>query len=247
MYMTFGMDVEFLLETPRSKRRVPACGLFGGTKQEPIPVPLTGYEHYLMQEDGPALELNCPPAETVSEFVLHAKNLRHIAHTLAAERKLRIITDWDWAYFGPVEYWKGSKYRGMRTIGCDPDYDAFSSSLEPRRIPELSEFEGFRFAGGHIHIGYNTEWYSARSMAASLAGALAPFHNPDSARYKWYGIPGIYRPKSYGVEYRSLGNTFVLDDAVLTRLAVALDEWRLRFEREARYAYIDNNYMGVAA
>lgn len=232
--LTFGMDVEFLLLMKRKNRAVPACGLFGGTKKNPIQVPFED-NGIMMQEDGACLELNCPPCNTVGEWAMMARRLGSAAKRLADEKGLRVSRASD-ELFSHIPYKK--KYARMFVVGCDPDFDAFREGQQ-RRVFDIEEFNNLRFAGGHIHVGYDTSELDPTLFARAMAYYLMHLHNQFNHRFRYYGYPGIFRPKPYGVEYRSLDNTFCLHDYTLIEVAAGLDRMRHDWEHN-RQTFINN-------
>src|SRR5690606_38953847 len=81
---------------------------------------------------------------------------------------------------------------------------------------------GIRTASGHIHIGWtlgqditDQDHIEACQMAAKqldiLTGMVARLWDRDTVRKTMYGNWGAYRPKHYGVEYRTLSNQWVDD------------------------------------
>lgn len=90
-------------------------------------------------------------------------------------------------------------------IGCDIDYQ----NGAPRN-PIKSDTLGLaRYAGGHIHFDVDdciAPDYAASVCDVMLAVACIAAGEQQGGRRKVYGLPGIYRPKSYGVEYRTLSN-----------------------------------------
>jgi len=66
-----------------------------------------------------------------------------------------------------------------------------------------------RFAAGHIHVGYDTSTVPPDIMAKflDLSLGLSTLHlDKQGARRQFYGVPGLFRAKPYGVEYRTLSN-----------------------------------------
>jgi len=96
--------------------------------------------------------------------------------------------------------------------GCDPDFDAWGMCENP--VIDLEETTT-RYAGGHLHFGLDyasspskVTAFIKRLDASIGVGMLAIFGVSD--RFKTYGRFGAHRPKSYGVEYRSIDNSWLL-------------------------------------
>ncbi|GAG31469.1 unnamed protein product, partial [marine sediment metagenome] len=66
-----------------------------------------------------------------------------------------------------------------------------------------------RSCGGHVHLGgdFKCPDFVAALFAELFIGFYAGMYaQPGDPRAGWYGKPGIYRPKPYGIEYRSPNN-----------------------------------------
>lgn len=90
--------------------------------------------------------------------------------------------------------------------GCDPDFCAYDEEIKPRIVTLDLMALPVRYFGGHLHVGYNVEmlppWALTRIMdAVWYLGWLKK--DDQKGRRGVYGKAGIYRPKSYGVEYRT--------------------------------------------
>jgi hypothetical protein len=109
-----------------------------------------------------------------------------------------------------------TKAKGFVEVGCDP----FLTVYEKEAIKyDVCTLGSYRFAGGHIHIGYDhitevtAEMNEAiiRNMDFIYLGFIEPLILDDEApeRMETYGTPGAYRHKPYGVEYRTPSNVWV--------------------------------------
>lgn len=108
-------------------------------------------------------------------------------------------------------------------LGCDPDYSGYTMKLNT--FPQLPN-PAMRSAGGHVHIGWGTgfdrlstefiQYCSALAVELDYyIGAPSLAWDSDSTRRKIYGAAGAFRPKSYGMEYRSLSNQWLLSDELI--------------------------------
>src|SRR5690606_24428610 len=111
------------------------------------------------------------------------------------------------------------------TFGCQPDYNAYTMQTNLR--PNTSD-ETLRSAGGHIHIGYkdapeyDPEYYIPDEERANIVRALDLFIGvpsillePDNKRKELYGKAGAFRPKPYGLEYRTISNYYMEDKKLI--------------------------------
>lgn len=94
-------------------------------------------------------------------------------------------------------------------FGCSPDFIFHPSRGVMRRsVPRAVKDSGWRELGFHIHIDLPGGSEHAAPFARALAESL-PHTTPAVDYAPWYRLPGTFRPKPYGVEYRSLGATAV--------------------------------------
>lgn len=208
------MSVEFLIGADpelfvrdRDGNLVSAYGMIPGTKSDPFEV-----EGGAVQVDGMALEFNINPAKTADEFNNNIVNvLRQLKEMIPAGYEFD---------FSPVaEFGKDyiqSQPEEARELGCDPDFNAYTGKANPKPNVDYP----FRTASGHIHIGWTSaqdinvqEHIEACHMAVKqldcILGLPSRRWDKDRTRATMYGKFGAYRPKHYGVEYRTLSNTWV--------------------------------------
>lgn len=208
--ITIGADPEFFIREADTGLSIPVCGLLGGTKEKPIPVGAYG-----VQEDNVMCEYNIPPVTDVARFARHIREGRAaVMERLGVTYPGRYDTD-----LAPSRLFSHAALDSAqaRVFGCSPDFDAYAMGAPHRRfIPEELEEErgGWRFAGGHVHIGYHEVQsfdvppYVAAQFADVFIGLTALEHDKQGKRREYYGTPGRYRPTSYGIEYRTLSNAW---------------------------------------
>jgi hypothetical protein len=204
MQITIGADPELFLM--KGEEFVSAHGVIPGTKGAPYKV-----ECGAVQVDGMALEFNIDPAKTPGDFT------KNIAVVMT---KLRDMVDREYhLVLAPTAYFSKEEMEQQPPeallLGCDPDYNAYTEQENPK-----VEDPGFmRVAGGHIHIGFvpyananpKDEFFiaSCAKLVKELdiwLGVPSIFLDKDNERRKLYGKAGAFRPKPYGVEYRTLSN-----------------------------------------
>lgn len=189
---------------------VPVCGLVGGTKETPIQFPLAQVAGYKYQEDNVTFEVNIPPCDSVAAFSAAIRRVRELSEGLLAIKGLKPDYARSAVRFGA----KDLQSEQAMTIGCDPDMCAYGGeddspiSREPFDIKQLGTW---RFAGGHVHFGYDVEGLGIpHHVVARLIDACVylPLINQDKqkTRRQFYGLAGLYRPKPYGIEYRTMSN-----------------------------------------
>ena len=201
--ITIGADPELFLIDIGSGLPISSIGLVGGTKSHPRI--LNEKSGLRVLEDNVTLEFNLNPHNNVDSF-LNAikKSTKYISDKIAYPLSARISTH-DALEFNPA-YLENIQ---ARTSGCDPDFDAYKRGQ--MRMPRpLSLLGNWRCAGGHIHLGYNVAEASTPPWAiAQFLDVFATlfwdehFSTETMVRRNYYGAPGIYRPKPYGIEYRT--------------------------------------------
>lgn len=234
---TLGADPEFFIK--RGKQIIPICGLVGGTKKEPIQFPYTNTKDYKYQEDGAAFEFNIPPASSEPKFIGSIQLAREMTTLLLQEKGLALDTKTIAAASFSHEM---LRHPLLQTIGCSPDYDGFNNGME-RPSPTLAMFGNQRFVGGHLHFGYDVKKVDEHIMAQLVdLFVYSPFleHEPFTMRSEIYGVPGVYRPKPYGIEYRRFSNMWALNDNYLYAVT-GLSFWLMR-EIEYNLSQIENFY-----
>lgn len=190
---------------------VSAHDLLPGTKTKPFPV-MGG----AVQVDGTAAEFNINPAASFEEFNENISQvLEKLQEMLPPDHYLKAQSYVEW----PEEYFEKLPFTA-KELGCMPDFDAWTGRRNPK--PRLKQRPTLRTAAGHLHIGF-TEGASLQDpehirncqrMAQLMdwhVGAWSTVIDPDSTRRLLYGKAGACRYKSYGVEYRTLSNFWVLD------------------------------------
>lgn len=201
--ITIGADPEMFAYRIDNEKPVPIIGKLGGTKFQPKPF-LNG----AVQEDNVMAEFNIAPATSASEFSASIGQmidgmqdflkpqglfLQNVAHEKFTAKQLN----------HPQAF----------TIGCEPDFNAWTEEPNPHITAEL--LGNIRVAAGHVHVGYpnpnqdpNSRIIIARLMDC-LLGLPSLLLDPDRTRRQFYGKAGAYRPKPYGLEYRVLSNFWI--------------------------------------
>lgn len=204
MKVTVGADPEVFLG--KNGVFVSAHNLVPGTKAEP---------HHIfkgaVQVDGMAAEFNIDPAENEDEFMF---NLDVVLGQLK-----EIVPDYDFLQQASVsfneEFMAEIPFYALE-LGCEPDYNAYTGEVNTK--PDGKTLK--RTAGGHIHIGgfesdnpFESFHYSQmRNIIRALdqtVGVASLIWDKDDERRSLYGQAGAFRPKTYGVEYRTLSNAWI--------------------------------------
>lgn len=196
-----GADPEVFMQ--ENGRIISAIGRVPGTKTAPYPVPLGA-----VQVDNVLAEFNINPAASREEFV------RNIKEVLASLRGMGDIVVQASHEFSDEELAAFPKEAFV--FGCDPDYCCYTGDENPK--PKGPK--GLRTAGGHIHVGYDVasgpESYQVVAAMDIVLGLPSVFMDTDNRRRILYGKAGAFRPKPYGVEYRTLSNFWLGSDELIS-------------------------------
>lgn len=207
--ITAGCDPEVAIF--KGSQIISACDMVPGTKNNPFPVEgsLVGL---MLQEDNVSLEFNIKAcaARTFSTNIQYA---------------LKELTPQVEKYFGKGAHWvTGDAFEydprvlthpKAMAFGCDPDFLAHERGA-PRMPVSPAKAGRMRYFAGHIHVGYDTsliteamlpKWALVQGMEwGGYLHNVVNGRDPQPGRRKMYGLPGLFRPKPYGVEYRTPSN-----------------------------------------
>lgn len=135
-------------------------------------------------------------------------------------------------------------WESAMTFGCSPDYQDGMRREVPPGVKETN----IREAGIHIHMDLHPEFRDQRppgmiemqegeptnarrvaQVAAEFAEAISFLYEPETDDL-WYRQPRVYRPTTYGIEYRSVGASICNDeDRLYTLFSVAQSYMRDHF------------------
>jgi len=199
--MKLGADPE--LFWVRGDNPVSVIGKLGGTKDHPRDIG----QGCAVQEDNVAAEFNIPPCESLDAFIHHINyNLAFLekeADKIGAKLSLTAS-----AIFSAGEL---ANPKAME-FGCEPDFNAWTMDVNPR--PTASNF-ALRSAGGHIHMSTDEDYIQViRAMDLHIGAQLIKV-DKDTRRRELYGKAGAFRPKDYGVEYRTPSNYWISDEKLM--------------------------------
>lgn len=204
---------------------IPVCGRIGGTKEQPLIIdnlieatygPEGGRRNrenvdrrgnYAVQEDNVMLEFNIPAYREGSYFTdAITKMLAVMENSVLSPKDLRFKCE-VMHTFRPESL---EPFLQAFTVGCLPDLDAYVEGDNRERQPfSAVHFGNHRFCGGHLHVQYNHN-NVPRHIFAQFMDVVAqlPFIRWDKQKMRrmFYGLPGLYREKPYGIEYRTPSN-----------------------------------------
>jgi len=217
--ITIGADIELFLQHRQTKEIVSAEGYVQGTKDHPYCFDAKNL-FFATSLDNVLAEFCIPPAHNKVEFYNNIrKSVWYINKTIPK----------DYCTVALPSAHLAEKYlqtEQARKFGCEPDYNAYTGYQNNR---PFCEDLTLRSAGGHIHIGYKDATHytpntheikdlDRRAIIQALdlfVGVPSIILEPDNKRKELYGKAGSFRPKPYGVEYRTPSN-FYLQNKTLT-------------------------------
>lgn len=209
-----GSDIELFLQDKDTKEIISAEGFIKGTKYEPFVFDEQN-KYFATSLDNVLMEFCIPPAKTAEEFYNNiTKSMDYINSTLPDDLCAAILPS------------ANLESRWLTTpqainFGCEPDFNAYTGYFNQR---PHSKDNTLRSAGLHLHIGYEDaekfhhyQYYGDKTRCSLIKtldlflGVPSVLIEPENKRRELYGKAGAFRPKSYGVEYRTLSNYFVSD------------------------------------
>lgn len=227
-----GADPELCIFDGRTGQPVPAwevtSGLKRGDKEGLVMPQVPGLN---MHADGVALEFNFDPVvPTNFQSAVSFSTAAIAEHVQKKNKNYRL------SYQGAITGYnaKALAHPLANEMGCDEDFSAYADN--PRTARNVSGWKaeiekiatGVKFFGGHIHVGYDKSkcppWAAARLMDLFITMPLVGHDPLGGIRGKFYGAPGSYRPKPYGVEYRSLSNFWVRHRDITRMIASRIEK-----------------------
>jgi hypothetical protein len=211
MEIMLGADPEIFAK--KGNEFVCAWGLIPGNKKNPHKV-----KRGAVQVDGFALEFNIDPVKTEEDFVVSIHEVLQQLYAMVPGYEVVAVPTAPFA----MEYIKAQP-KEAQELGCDPDFNAWEAGMEFAK-PDGSC--AFRTGAGHIHVGWtkNADIHDPAHtlMCCDLVrqldfylGLPSVVLDKDKQRRSLYGKAGCFRPKPYGVEYRTLSNFWLNDDKLI--------------------------------
>lgn len=169
-----------------------------------------------LQQDGFAAEFNIDPSPAY-DFERFNQN---IVKTIADLRdELNKNGKYNLAIQPVMEFdpeYMAAQPEHVKELGCDPDFNAYTLLANPRPDGDRA----FRSGAGHIHFGWGADipvdnedhlniCAGFVKMLDATVGMLMCYIDRDPRRRDLYGKAGAFRPKSYGVEYRTPSNAWL--------------------------------------
>lgn len=202
MKFTIGSDPEYFLQDSGGKL-ISAIGVVEGSKESPHKVN-NGHVH----PDNVCIEMNTKPATNKDDFIIVTRNLLEEVRGIALSSGL-ILSGRSYGEFTDDQL----QHPDAAEAGCEPDFNAYTDG-KPNTPPNYLTTRA-RAAGGHIHIGIEggtppTALLHRFVKVLDLCIALPMVCRDEPNRRELYGKAGSYRPKPYGLEYRTPSNGWTL-------------------------------------
>lgn len=157
-----------------------------------------------VQVDGTALEIGIDPASSAQEFSDNCEHvMAQVRDLIGPEFSIAPSSE---AIF-PEEYFNTIPDH-FKMMGCQPDFNGFELKMNKAMTNGKAMKDPRRFAGGHLHI--SIEGKTTEELVEFLlpvldknVGLYCLSLDPNSQRLSTYGAPSNFRPKDYGIEYRT--------------------------------------------
>lgn len=199
-----GGDPEVFIRDRKTGEIIPSCNRIGGMKGNGIRIPETGGYQVKVLEDNVAVEFNFTPFS--DQYTGHdtVRTIVEVGNSWLRTRGFEMV---------PVAQHEFSTSQlstpKAQVFGCDPDFVAYDTDDKLRAVDPLL-VGNYRFCGGHLHLGFENPQKIPHAAIAILMdmfiGLPSIAIDAQHARRKWYGLAGLYRPKPYGMEYRTMSN-----------------------------------------
>jgi hypothetical protein len=201
--MRLGSDPEVFLQD-KAGNPISAIGYINADKWNPMQIPDMP-DGYTLQEDNVSLEYGIPPAASADEFV------QHINAVMA--KSLDYLPELSFSKLSCIVFPESQMQHPMAHIfGCEPDFNAWTCDVNPKPEPPHPLM---RSAGGHIHVETKRAPLEVVRNMDLFLGVPSVLMDNGEMRKQLYGKAGAFRAKSYGVEYRTLSNFWIFDEALI--------------------------------
>lgn len=246
--VTVGADPEVFIVDRKKNAFISAHSIIPGTKKKPHILDTAGSGYFTpglaCQADGTALEINIPPAARASDFLFFLGTaLGTTAQTYLGKHQgicATPVARYDKDYFNKLP-------ASALELGCDPDYDAWNEGKANPRPTSLPNPYA-RTGAGHVAVGWRSgdnlvkdvfepnhfnDCIMMAQMMDLIHDVLGPLHEVKDDEYRrgLYGKRGAFRPKPFGVEYRTPSNSWLRSiDAATNMYYMAITAFALLHE-----------------
>lgn len=202
--MRLGADPEVFLLNKEGKHFA-INGYINAGKSNPLQIPDMA-SGFTLQEDNVALEYGIPPAASSAEFV------EYITSVMVKSRDW-LPAELDFSKLSCTVFEDDQLEHPLaRVFGCEPDYCAYTKRTNPKPRPT---HRGMRSAGGHIHVETTQDYLDVVKAMDLFLAVPSVLMDEGKERKQLYGKAGAFRPKPYGVEYRTLSNFWIFSPVLI--------------------------------
>lgn len=194
--------------------------------------------------DGVAMEVGFEPLPSAHDSTPR-RFLRMISYAKAYAVEHFVDTTGVWwqeanpnLYYTKLPDWLLAKrddvrMRDLIELGCSPDFEATFEGPKERTVPGTVANQPLREAGFHIHLSLPTPVLTDPLMMCGFVlqvqDAVDPWYTPaplPNGGVQWYRKRALFRPKPYGIEFRSLGADFLASPHAERALAGIIETQR---------------------
>lgn len=225
--ISIGADIELLLQHKETKEFVSAEPYIQGTKKNPYNFD-TRSKYFAVSLDNVMAEFCIPPVTNKEDFYKYIMTSVDYINSVIPKEYCTVAQPS--AIFDP----KYLLTRNAKTFGCEPDYNAYTGY---ENVKPAADNPYLRSAGGHIHIGFDgAPRFSRRSYKGMpphtelikaldlFVGIPSVIQEPENLRKQLYGKAGAFRPKVYGVEYRTVSNYYLASEQLIHWMYESVDK-----------------------
>jgi len=207
MSVTLGADPEMFVADEQGMVRA-VCGKLGGTKGAALDIG----EGVGLQEDNVMVEYNIAPQTSARHFALAIETARtRVMDFVRTKMGQNYTASTVCTAEFPAEELASKQ---AMVFGCSPDFDAYAKGAAAPPVDRdtlVTPAGAYRFAGGHVHIGYENPNkvpdFVVTALCDATMGLSSILDRDEQGMRRWlYGAAGRYRPTDYGIEYRVLSN-----------------------------------------
>lgn len=222
--LLIGADVEMFVQNLETGEVETAEYFIEGTKDEPYQFDPEN-KWFGTSKDNILAEVTIPPTNDPIQWVEYLNKARAFVESRLPKGYCTVA----FPAFSINE--KFLQTEQALVFGCEPDYNVYTGLRNGR--PEATD-PNLRSAALHVHFGYKDPvaynhadfkdgrniWVMDEQRAEIIKacdlflGIPSLLIEPENKRRELYGKAGCFRPKPYGVEYRTLGNYYLQNNAL---------------------------------
>lgn len=222
----FGADPEFFFRDKKTKKVIGS---------EKVIDRALGFESGEVIRDGVQGEINLKPSTCREIFGGKLLSvIRDLNHWLEKNRP-DVIADFYTPNVKVTKKEMESLSMDSQQFGCAPSFNAYKRGQQ--RIDKDGMEYRWRSAGGHIHIGARkratVSTIKVADLLVGIPSIILDKAKNNKERRTTYGKAGEYRKTTYGFEYRTLSNFWLMDYRMIsmvmgfmrTAVAIGSEKW----------------------